>query len=207
MKLRIGVIGLGEVWQQRHAPALHMLADRFEVRAVCDQVAHRAQHAAAEFNAAAVDGYHALTHREDLDAVLILSLQWFGALPILAACDSGKAVYCAAGMDLELAEAELVKQRVEEAGIAFMVEFPRRHAPATLRLKELIATRLGAPACCSVINDPWPTRPASTRNTTRPAGGGPPPRRAGRLVPLRGRSRRPPGLRRDARRQVGPGPG
>ena len=39
----------------------------------------------------------------------------------------------------------MVKQRVEEAGIAFMAEFPRRHAPATLRLKELIATRLGAP--------------------------------------------------------------
>ena len=26
-----------------------------------------------------------------------------------------------------------------------MAEFPRRHAPATLRLKELIATRLGQP--------------------------------------------------------------
>jgi predicted dehydrogenase len=145
MKLRVGVIGLGEVWQQRHAPALRMLADRFEVRAVCDQVAHRAQQAAADFSAAAVDGYRALVHREDLDAVLILSLQWYGPLPILAACDAGKAVYCAAGMDLALAEAEAVKQRVEEAGIAFMAEFPRRHAPATLRLKELIATRLGAP--------------------------------------------------------------
>ena len=33
----------------------------------------------------------------------------------------------------------------EESGIAFMAEFPRRQAPATLRLKELIATRLGEP--------------------------------------------------------------
>jgi predicted dehydrogenase len=145
MKLRVGVIGLGEVWQQRHAPALRTLADRFEVRAVCDQVAHRAQQAAGEFNAAAVDGYRVLAQREDIDAVLVLSLQWYGALPILAACDSGKAVYCAAGMDLDLDEAALVKQRVEEAGVAFVAEFPRRHAPATLRLKELIATRLGAP--------------------------------------------------------------
>ena len=145
MKLRIGVIGLGDVWQQRHAPALRMLADRYEVRAVYDQVAHRAQQAAAEFHAAAVDGFRTLACREDLDAVLILSLQWFGALPILAACESGKAVYCAAGLDLSLEEAELVRQRVEEAGVAFMAEFPRRHASATLRLKELIATRLGPP--------------------------------------------------------------
>ena len=145
MKLRVGVIGLGEVWQQRHAPALRMLAEQFEVRAVCDQVAHRAQQAAGEFRAAAMDGYRVLTQREDIDAVLILSLEWYGALPILAACDAGKAVYCAAGLDMNLEEAELVKQRVEEAGVAFMAEFPRRHAPATLRLKELIATRLGPP--------------------------------------------------------------
>ncbi len=38
-----------------------------------------------------------------------------------------------------------MRQRVEEAGIAFMSEFPRRQSPATLRLKELIATRLGEP--------------------------------------------------------------
>ncbi len=145
MKLRVGLIGLGDAWQQRHAPALRALADRFEVRAVCEQVAHRAAQAADEFSAAAVDGYRALARREDIDAVLILSPQWFGSLPILAACEAGKAVYCAAGLDLEPDEAQLVKQRVEQAGIAFVAEFPRRQAPATLRLKELIATRLGTP--------------------------------------------------------------
>jgi len=145
MKLRVGLVGLGEAWQQRHAPALRALADRFEVRAICEQVGHRAEQAAAEFSAAAVDGYRALARREDIDAVLILSPQWYGALPILAACESGKAVYCAAGLDLEPDEAQLVKQRVEKAGIAFVAEFPRRQAPATVRLKELIATRLGNP--------------------------------------------------------------
>ena len=34
---------------------------------------------------------------------------------------------------------------MEESGIAFVAELPRRHAPATIRLKELIATRLGTP--------------------------------------------------------------
>jgi len=145
MKLRVGLVGLGDAWHQRHAPALRALADRFEVRAVCEQVGHRAEQAAAEFSATAVDGYRALALREDVDAVLILSPQWYGALPILAACESGKAVYCAAGLDLEPEEAEMVKERVKEAGTAFVAEFPRRHAPATLRLRELIATRLGPP--------------------------------------------------------------
>jgi predicted dehydrogenase len=145
MKLRVGLIGLGDSWQQRYAPALRALAERFEVRAICEQVGHRAQQAAGEFGAAAVDGYHVLSRREDIDAVLILAPQWYGSLPILAACEAGKAVYCAAGLDMEPEEAQLVKQRVEEAGIAFMAEFPRRQAPATLRLKELTATRLGPP--------------------------------------------------------------
>lgn len=175
MKLRVGVVGLGEVWHQRHAPALRMLGDRYEVRAVCDQVGHRAQQAAQEFHAAGVDGYRVLARREDIDAVLILSPQWYGALPMLAACEAGKAVYCASGMDLRLDEAELVKQRVEEAGVAFMAEFPRRYAPATLRLRELIATRLGRPRLLfchqrSVADTPgthsaarWP-RPSGVRH-------------------------------------------
>jgi predicted dehydrogenase len=67
-------------------------------------------------------------------------------LPILAACDYGKAVYTAAAMDLvDTAEARQLKERVEKSGVAFTAEFPRRIAPATIRLKELIATRLGQP--------------------------------------------------------------
>lgn len=75
----------------------------------------------------------------------MLASQWYGPLPILAACAAGKAVYCGAGLDMSLEQARMIKQRVEDAGIAFMAEFPRRQASATLRLKELIATRLGPP--------------------------------------------------------------
>jgi len=172
MRLRVGLVGLGDVWQLRHAPALRALADRFEVRAICDQVGHRAEQAAAEFHAAAVDGYRVLAMREDIDAVLVLSPQWYGALPILAACDAGKAVYCAAGLDLNAEEAQQIKRRVEEAGIAFVAEFPRRQAPATIRLKELIATRLAAPRLLFChqrsVADP-PANSASGRPHQHPA--------------------------------------
>ena len=145
MRLRVGLVGLGDAWENRHRPALHALAERFEVRAVCDQVRHRAELAAAEFGATAVDGFRVLTAREDIHAILVLSLQWHGALPVLAACDCGKAVYYGTGFDLPPEEAAKLKDRVREADIAFMVEFPHRHWPATVRLKELIATELGPP--------------------------------------------------------------
>ena len=145
MKIRVGLVGLGNAWETRHAPALRAMSDRFEVRAVCEQVAHRAERAARDFGAVSVDGYRALAEREDVDAILMLSPQWYGPLPILAACEAGKAVYCAAALDMGLEAARELKQRVQESGIAFMAEFPRRQAPATLRLKELICTRLGKP--------------------------------------------------------------
>jgi len=173
MKLRVGVVGLGEAWDQRHRPALRAMGDRLQVRAVCDQVSHRAALAANEFDAAVVDGFRELIRREDIDAVLMLAPQWYGALPIFAACESGKAVYCATGFHLDAEEAQAVKRRVEQAGIAFMAEFLRRQAPATLRLKELIATQLGTPRLlfCHQRSPArqrgaagWPPQPAAIRD-------------------------------------------
>ncbi len=167
MKLRVGIVGLGEQWESRHLPALRALADRFEVRGICEQVAHRAQRAASQLGAAAVDGFRALAARDDIDALLCLAEQWYGVTPILAACDHGKAVYSAIALPVEAAEAAALRTRVEEAGIAFMAELPRRHAPATVRLKELIATRLGAPRmlfCHRRIPLDEPARGGATRD-------------------------------------------
>ena len=121
------------------------MSDRFEVRAICEQVSHRAAQAAREFQADTVDGYCALSRRHDIDAVMMLSPQWYGTLPIFASCEAGKAFYCGGAMDITADQAAEVKRRVIEAGIAFKVEFARRLTPATLRLKELVATQLGKP--------------------------------------------------------------
>ena len=145
MRLRVGIVGLGSQWESRHLPALRSLADRFEVRGICEQVAHLAKKAATELGTVPVDGFRALAARDDIDAILYFADQWYGATPILAACDHGKAVYSAISRPFAPDEARLLRQRVEESGIAFMAELPRRHAPATVRIKELIATRLGRP--------------------------------------------------------------
>jgi predicted dehydrogenase len=145
MRLRVGIVGLGGQWDSHYLPALRTLADRFEVRGICEQVAHRAERAATQLGAVAVDGFRSLASRDDIDAILYLADQWYGATPILAACDHGKAVYSAISLPLDTAEAQTLRRRVEESGITFMAELPRRYAPATIRLKELIATKLGMP--------------------------------------------------------------
>jgi len=155
LKIRVGLIGLGDAWQTRHRPALRMLHDRFDVRAVYTDVPKLAENCAAEFQADAVDGYRALVQRGDIDAVLVLQPSWHGWLPLLAACEAGKAVYCAGDFIFDPVRDATVRDVVERSGVAFMMEFPRRFAPATLRLKELICTRLGSPRlvfCHSRLN-------------------------------------------------------
>ena len=160
----MGLVGLGPTWNNRHRPALNALASRYEVRAVCDPIAHRADQVAQELGARSVDGFRALTSACDIEAILMLSGRWYGALPILAACEAGKAIYCGASVEMQSEEALRLHRRVRESGVAFMAEFPRRLAPATIRLKELIATRLGAPRLL-FCNE----RRVSTNGSARPA--------------------------------------
>jgi predicted dehydrogenase len=145
MKLRLGVIGLNDQWEKRYLPALRVLEDRFSLIAIYEPVAQRAASAARELAVVTHDSYRALCRRSDIDAVLVLNPHWFGELPVLAACEYGKAVYLDSRVFLTLEETARIREVVRESGVAFMVEFARRYSPATIRLKELIATVLGSP--------------------------------------------------------------
>jgi len=145
MKLKVGLVGLGDQWETRHGPALKALEDRFQVTAICSEVAAKGELVAKEMGAASVDGFRAMIERNDIDAVLALAPDWVGPLPILAACDAGKAVYTSVAFDLAPEHLGAISDRIRNSGVAFMAELPRRFAPATIRLKELIATRLGNP--------------------------------------------------------------
>jgi predicted dehydrogenase len=145
VRLRVGVIGLGRLWEARHKPALLRLRDRFQVTAVYDQVMRRAEIEAGQLGCVAAEGLVALIERPDVDVIYVLTPQWFGLYPIQLACAHQKPVYCALPMASELGELEALTEQVEASGIAFMPEFARRFYPATLRLRELLATTLGAP--------------------------------------------------------------
>ena len=74
-----------------------------------------------------------------------------------------KNITCASAL-LKDDEAAVLRDRVRDAGVAFMAEFPCRLSPATLRLKELIATRLGAPRIL-FCNRRRTSRASTTRST------------------------------------------
>lgn len=145
MRLRLGLIGLSSDWQQRHLPALRVLQERFEVAGIYSSVSSFAEKASQEFGAQQFNGFREMLSNPAIDAVLVLESSWYGTAAIEAACEFGKAVYCGSEIDILPSQAQALRQTVEQSGVAFMAEFPRRFAPASLRLKELIATRLGQP--------------------------------------------------------------
>ena len=90
---------LGWAASGRHVTAPH--CSRYATVSMCAQVyaevAVRAEQVAGELGASTVDGFRTLAARQDIDAVLVLNSEWYGPLPVLAACESGKAVYCRSG--------------------------------------------------------------------------------------------------------------
>jgi predicted dehydrogenase len=143
--LRIGVVGLGRLWDARHKPALLRLRDRFRVVAVYDQVARRAAMEAEALGCRAAEGLTELVSRPDVDAVYLLSPQWFGFHAAELACEAGKPIYCALPAGADPAGLEALARSVRAAGVPFVPELARRFYPATWRLGELLATSLGPP--------------------------------------------------------------
>ena len=141
--IRLGVIGLGRLWEARHKPALARVRDQARVVAVHDQVLRRAEVEARSLGCAACEGLRALIGRDDVDAVLVLTPQWFGAHPIGIAAEAGKPIYSALPPGGEPEALEALAERIRASGAPFMPELARRFYPATIRLRELVASTLG----------------------------------------------------------------
>lgn len=141
--VQLGLIGVGPLWEYRYRPALEKLGRRLKVRAVHDPVFSRAQAIAAELQAEPVAGLTALIQRPDIHALLLLDNPWYGEVPLQRICQTLKPAFIAGTLGTDLPALRQLHQQAEAEGLTIMAEFSRRHTPATSRLQELIATRLG----------------------------------------------------------------
>jgi predicted dehydrogenase len=141
--LRLGVIGLGDRWQRRYEPALRALPDRFVVRALCDEVYAQAAEEARKHHCEAMLGPTALLEREDIDALLLADVQWFGLWPVGVACHRRKPVLCCVPLTQDAAHVEAIQQEVLESGIPVLVEWLPHFTPASTRVRQLLDTEVG----------------------------------------------------------------
>ncbi len=144
-RLRLGIVGLGRLWEARHAPALAQLADQAEIVAVYDPVARRAEIEAQTRGCETALGLVSLAERPDIDALYVLGPLWFGLHAAQVACQLGKPVYCGMPIAADPSGLETLARTASQNHVLVVPELARRFYPATLRLRELLATVLGPP--------------------------------------------------------------
>ncbi len=141
--VNLGIIGLGKSWEGRYRAALKCLYQRIHVQAVFDPVFSRADQVATEIDAQAETGLLAMARRADVDAVLLLETNWYGCESLRLLCSAGKPIFVAADTGADAAMLQAVHWTAVSFGLTVMPELGSRYTPASSRLQELLATRLG----------------------------------------------------------------
>ncbi|MDQ3854854.1 MAG: Gfo/Idh/MocA family oxidoreductase, partial [Chloroflexota bacterium] len=108
-KVRVGVIGLGEVAQIIHLPILRALGDRYEIGAVCDISPALLNTVGDEYSVRSryLDAAE-LCAQSDLDAVFVLNSDEYHSECAIAAARNGKHVLVEKPMCLTMSEAKAI---------------------------------------------------------------------------------------------------
>ena len=138
-KIKIGLVGLGEVAQIIHLPILQTYEDKFEIAAICDLSQELLSALGERYHVPAERRYldaEALVKKGDLDAIFVLNSDEFHTDAALAALEHGKHVFIEKPMCLTRQEAEAIIKARDEAGVQVMVGYMRRYAPAFVQAVE-----------------------------------------------------------------------
>lgn len=152
-RVGLGLIGLGPSWEQKYREALARLESRLRIRLVYDPVEARARSVASEVGAEVAGSLRQILTRHSLQGLLVLDPGWCltGVLNLVAR--SGKPAYLAPSvLKQDFALRELLGDTGTEGVPAnqgpksddqLMPELGLRFTPASCRLRELMATKLG----------------------------------------------------------------
>jgi predicted dehydrogenase len=139
--LPVGVIGAGNEWEATWRPALSSQS-RLQVAAFHDPIAVRGAAAARDVDARFYSGARELfAGAGPLRALLVLDAGWLGSWVIREAAKNRIPLFVApAAIDVR----EVASLNDEEfCDLLFQPDLRSRYTPATMRLRELVATQLG----------------------------------------------------------------
>ena len=138
-KIKVGLVGLGEIAQIVHLPILQAHSDKFEIVAICDISQELLTALGERYNIPAehrYTDYQDMSGQRELDAVLVLNSDEYHTDSALAAIQHGKHVLIEKPMCLTRQEAEAILKARDEAGVQVMVGYMRRYAPAFVQAVE-----------------------------------------------------------------------
>lgn len=127
-KVRVGIVGCGEIAQIMHLPFLTELKDMFEVTAVCDISPKTVSQIGENFGIRKrFTDYHVLLEQDDVDVVAVLT---FDHVDI--ACDAaaaGKHLFIEKPLCFNLEECDRLLEASRKHGVKVMVGYMKRYDP------------------------------------------------------------------------------
>lgn len=132
-RIRIGLVGLGEISQTVHMPILQSMSDRYTVSGVCD-VSRELVDRFAPPGVLATTTFEDLVRSDEIDLVFVLTNGPHARIAI-DAMNAGKDVFIEKPMAMTLREARAIAEFASESGRIVFVGQMRRYAPAFVALK------------------------------------------------------------------------
>ncbi|MFW6007049.1 MAG: Gfo/Idh/MocA family protein [Bacillota bacterium] len=143
-KVKIGIIGAGNIGQNAHIPA-YLNQDDVELIGVCDINKSRAEAVAEKYDMKYVtEDINELVQEDEIDAVSVCTWNNSHAEAVIAAAEAGKDILCEKPMAMNTDEADRMLQAVEENDVIFMMGFVNRFRNSAKYIKKLAdAGKLG----------------------------------------------------------------
>jgi len=141
--IKLGVVGLGPRWERYYAPAIRALANRVQLVTVYDSVHARALLEARDWACHPSESLQGVLQYPGLQAILLLDHDWYELWPCELASRAGKLTLLDSPATYTHEQLIRLSSVVKESDGLVMTAFPKRHHPLTVRLRELLATRLG----------------------------------------------------------------
>ncbi|KAF2207017.1 hypothetical protein CERZMDRAFT_71902 [Cercospora zeae-maydis SCOH1-5] len=129
-RLRVGVIGAGEVAQVIHLPVLSLLSHLFITTAICDISPPTAEHCAAKFHIPlATSDPNDIFKSSEVDVVFILTSDEFHEPYAVAALEAGKHIMIEKPITLSLPSVDrILAAQAKSNGLIVFVGYMRRYA-------------------------------------------------------------------------------
>ncbi|MEF2247046.1 Gfo/Idh/MocA family protein [Paenibacillus sp. IITD108] len=138
-KIRLGVVGTGNIFRHAHLEPL-LAHPEVEIVALCDINKERAGNMASEHNIPAVyTDYNEMLQKEQLDAVDICTPNLYHSKVAIAALNAGLHVFCEKPDAVSPEEAQKMADAAKESGKVLMTMRNNRFTPNSQYLKALIA--------------------------------------------------------------------
>ncbi|APC49467.1 dehydrogenase [Virgibacillus halodenitrificans] len=161
-KLRMGIIGVGGIAQERHIPAFLQLQDKVTLMAVNDMNKERADEVAKKYNIPHVfSTYHELF--AVVDAVTICTPNKFHAEISIAALNAGVHVFCEKPMAITTEECERMIEASQKVGKLLSIGYHYRYTEVSQIAKRAVME--------NQIGDPLVTRVQALRRRKVPGWG------------------------------------